>query len=78
MAGWTAAYDAVFAKYGFVVCNDLDEAVAIAAAFAAAPLPRGDRVAVVTVSGGAGAWVADALAGEGLQIPELDASMQEK
>lgn len=78
MAGWTAAYDAVFAKYGFVVCNDLDEAVAIAAAFAAAPLPRGDRVAVVTVSGGAGAWVADALAGEGLQIPELAASMQEK
>lgn len=78
LAGWTAAYDAVFAKYGFVVCNDLDEAVAIAAAFAAAPLPRGDRVAVVTVSGGAGAWVADALAGEGLQIPELAASMQEK
>lgn len=78
MAGWTAAYDAVFAKYGFVVCNDLDEAVAIAATFAAAPLPRGDRVAVVTVSGGAGAWVADALAGEGLQIPELAASMQEK
>ncbi|WP_024575477.1 MULTISPECIES: acetate--CoA ligase family protein [unclassified Afipia] len=78
LAGWTAAYDAVFAKYGFVVCNDLDEAVAIAAAFAAAPLPRGDRLAVVTVSGGAGAWVADALAGEGLQIPELAASMQEK
>lgn len=78
MAGWTAAYDAVFAKYGFVVCNDLDEAVAIAAAFATAPLPRGDRVAVVTVSGGAGAWVADTLAGEGLQIPELSAPMQER
>ncbi len=31
MAGWSAAYDAVFAKYGFIVSNDLDEAVAIAA-----------------------------------------------
>jgi len=76
MAGWTAAYDAVFAKYGFIVSNDLDEAVAIAAAFATAPMPRGDRVAIVTVSGGAGAWVADTLAAEGLQIPELPASLQ--
>src|SRR5256884_4344038 len=31
MAGWSAAYDAVFAKYGFIVSNDLDEAVTIAA-----------------------------------------------
>lgn len=76
MAGWTAAYDAVFAKYGFIVSNDLDEAVAIAAAFATAPLPRGDRVAIVTVSGGAGAWVADTLAAEGLQIPELSEALQ--
>ena len=30
MAGWTAAYDAIFAKYGFIVSNDLDEAVAFA------------------------------------------------
>ncbi|MEH2511735.1 acyl-CoA synthetase (NDP forming) [Nitrobacteraceae bacterium AZCC 1564] len=78
MAGWTAAYDAVFAKYGLIVSNDLDEAVAIAAAFATAPLARGKRAAIVTVSGGAGAWVADTLAGEGLQIPELAVSMQAK
>jgi acyl-CoA synthetase (NDP forming) len=36
MAGWSAAYDAVFAKYGFIVSNDLDEAVTIAAARPAA------------------------------------------
>ncbi|EKS33644.1 acetate--CoA ligase family protein [Afipia clevelandensis] len=76
MAGWTAAYDAVFAKYGFIVSHDLDEAVAIAAAFASAPFPRGDRVAIVTVSGGAGAWMADTLAAEGLQIPELPDALQ--
>ncbi|MGO4712016.1 acetate--CoA ligase family protein [Bradyrhizobium sp. 2TAF24] len=76
MAGWNAAYDAVFAKYGLIAAHDIDEAVAIAAAFAANPWPKGGRVAVVTVSGGAGAWVADTLAGEGLTIPELSPSLQ--
>ncbi|MBR1217155.1 acetate--CoA ligase family protein [Bradyrhizobium sp. U87765 SZCCT0131] len=76
MAGWNAAYDAVFAKYGLIAAHDIDEAVAIAAAFASNPWPRGDRVAVVTVSGGAGAWVADTLAGEGLSIPELSPLLQ--
>jgi acetate---CoA ligase (ADP-forming) len=76
MAGWNAAYDAVFAKYGLIAAHDIDEAVAIAAAFASNPAPKGDRVAVVTVSGGAGAWVADTLASEGLSIPELPEPLQ--
>ncbi len=76
MAGWSAAYDAVFAKYGLIAAHDIDEAVAIAAAFASSPPPKGDRVAVVTVSGGAGAWVADTLASEGLAIPELSDKLQ--
>ncbi|NVN85753.1 MAG: acetate--CoA ligase family protein [Rhodopseudomonas sp.] len=76
MAGWTAAYDAVFAKYGFIVSNDLDEAVAIAAVLTTSPLPRGDRVAVVTVSGGAGIWGADAVCAQGLQVPELSEPLQ--
>src|ERR1700709_1790313 len=37
MAGWSAASDAVFAKYGFIVSNDLDEAVATAAALPLKP-----------------------------------------
>jgi acetyltransferase len=76
MAGWSAAYDAVFAKYGFIVSNDLDEALTIAAVLASNPLPKGDRVAVVTVSGGAGIWGADAVALRGLQVPELSESIQ--
>src|SRR4051794_29623015 len=40
MAGWSAAYDAVFAKYGFIVSNDLDEAVAIAAGVTTPPPPE--------------------------------------
>ena len=76
MAGWSAAYDAVFAKYRFIVSNDLDEAVTIAALLTSNPLPEGDRVAVLTVSGGAGIWGADAVAQEGLQVPELSEGIQ--
>jgi acyl-CoA synthetase (NDP forming) len=76
MAGWSAAYDAVFAKYGFIVSNDLDEAVTIAAVLTTNPLPKGDRVGVLTVSGGAGIWGADTVSMQGLQVPELSQSIQ--
>src|SRR5215475_4602725 len=76
MAGWSAAYDAVFAKYGFIISNDLDEAVTIAAVLASNPLPKGERVAVLTVSGGGGIWGADAVSMQGLQVPELPKSVQ--
>jgi acyl-CoA synthetase (NDP forming) len=76
MAGWSAAYDAVFAKYGFIVSNDLDEAVTIAAILTTNPLPKGDRVAVLTVSGGAGIWGADTVSMQGLKVPELSSSIQ--
>jgi acetyltransferase len=76
MAGWSAAYDAVFAKYGFIVSNDLDEAVTISAVLTTNPLPKGDRVAVLTVSGGAGIWGADTVSMQGLKVPELSSSIQ--
>jgi acyl-CoA synthetase (NDP forming) len=76
MAGWSAAYDAVFAKYGFIVSNDLDEAVSIAAVLTTSPMPKGDRVAVLTVSGGAGIWGADTVSMQGLQVPELSEQIQ--
>jgi acetyltransferase len=76
MAGWSAAYDAVFAKYGFIVSNDLDEAVTIAAVLASNPLPKGDCVAVLTVSGGGGIWGADTVSMQGLHVPELSEGMQ--
>jgi acetate---CoA ligase (ADP-forming) len=78
MAGWSAAYDAVFAKYGFIVSNDLDEALAIASVLATSPLPKGDRVGVLTVSGGAGIWGADTASLQGLQVPELSKPIQDE
>src|SRR5712672_205076 len=76
MAGWSAAYDAAFAKYGFIISNDLDEAVTIAAVLTTNPMPKGDRVAVLTVSGGAGIWGADTVSMQGLQVPELSQAVQ--
>ncbi|HEX6840633.1 MAG TPA: acetate--CoA ligase family protein, partial [Stellaceae bacterium] len=77
MAGWNAAYDAVFVQHGIIRADDPDEAVAIAAAFATAPAAQGPRVAVVTASGGAGAWAADMLAAAGLALPELSPELQQ-
>lgn len=76
MAGWDVGYDAMFRRHGIVVATELDEALAITAALVSNPPARGGRVAVVTVSGGAGAWSADALASAGLDVPELGAETQ--
>src|ERR1044072_8286644 len=60
--GDDAAYRALFAKYGVIGSNDLDEMVDLAAAFInmGKHLPAGNRVAIASSSGGGGAWVADA------------------
>jgi acetyltransferase len=39
-------------------------------------MPKGDRAAVLTVSGGAGIWGADTVAMQGLQVPELSETIQ--
>lgn len=76
VAGSPAAYDAIFARHGFIVTHDIDEAVTIAAVLATNPPPKGDRVAVITTSGGGGIWATDALIAAGLRMPELSAPMQ--
>jgi acyl-CoA synthetase (NDP forming) len=78
MTGWDAAYDAVFRKYGIIVARDPEEMTAIAAACATAPPARGNRVGVISVSGGTGALASDALAAESLVVPELGAALQQK
>jgi len=78
--GDDAAYRALFARYGVIESNDLDEMVDIAAAFVAMGkrLPAGNRVAIASSSGGGGAWVADACALAGLDMPILDDATRAK
>lgn len=78
IAGWRAAYDAAFQSLGLIATGDPDEAVALAAACATNPRARGPRAGVITVSGGAGAWVADALTTAGLEVPELPEAPQSR
>ncbi len=75
MIGWEAGTDAFFARHGVIVAEELDEALVLAAALVG-PAAAGPRVAVVTISGGAGAWAADLLEAEGLALPELSAATQ--
>jgi acyl-CoA synthetase (NDP forming) len=78
--GDDAAYRALFRKYGIIESDDLDEMVDIAAAFTAMGkrLPASNRVAIASSSGGGGAWVADACARAGLDMPILDDATRAK
>src|SRR5213079_3767524 len=53
--------DAIFRHHGIIRGEDLDHMLDIAAAFSFCRLPRGNRVAVITGSGGSAVWMADIL-----------------
>lgn len=74
LAGSQRVYEAMFARYGVVPGHDVDEMIDIAASFSyfRGRLPKGKRVAILTPSGGAGIWLADVCAANGLEVPELD------
>ena len=74
LAGATAAYRAIFERYGLIEGRDFDDMLDFASGFLACGdrLPRGKRVGICTASGGAGIWMADACAAAGLDVPVLD------
>jgi acetate---CoA ligase (ADP-forming) len=76
LAGSTAAYRAVFDRYGLIEGRDFDEMLDLAVGFLACGdrMPAGRRVGICTASGGAGIWMADACAAAGLEVPILDAA----
>ncbi|MGD9536107.1 MAG: acetate--CoA ligase family protein [Alphaproteobacteria bacterium] len=74
--GDEAAYARLFDEAGVILGDDQDELLDLAAAFATSPLPEGPRVGIVTISGGAGAWLADRVAATGLSVPMLDDATQ--
>jgi acyl-CoA synthetase (NDP forming) len=70
--------DAIFRHHGIIRGEDLDHMVDIASAFAFCRLPRGDRVAVITGSGGSAVWMADILSAHGLELPVLEDDIQRR
>src|SRR5438552_9268704 len=73
-----AVDDAIFRHYGILRGEDLDHMLDMAAAFAFCKLPRGNRVAVITGSGGSAVWMSDLLAAHGLELPVLEEDLQQR
>jgi acetyltransferase len=72
------ADDAIFRHHGIIRGEDLDHMVDVATAFAYCPLPNGNRVAIITGSGGSAVWMADILSAHGLELPVLEGGIQER
>jgi acetate---CoA ligase (ADP-forming) len=71
LAGSDRALDAVLREHGVLRPRSLQQLLEWSRALAAGRLPEGRRLAVVTMSGGAGIVLADAAADAGLELPEL-------
>ena len=61
-------FDAACRQAGIIRVNDFDEMLDVAKALIFQPLPRGDRVAVVSMTGGGGVVAVDACAKRGLKV----------
>jgi acetate---CoA ligase (ADP-forming) len=70
--------DAVFRHHGIIRGDDLDHMLDVAAAFSFCPPPSGNRVAVITGSGGSAVWMADILSAHGLELPTLEDDIQRR
>jgi acetate---CoA ligase (ADP-forming) len=78
MSGADIAYDAVFARWGVIRAESIEEMLEIAALFTRHKIPRGNRVAIVSASGGTAAWLTDTCEAAGLTLPEIDPARQQR
>ena len=72
-----ATVDALFDHAGVIRVDTLDEQLDVAALLVGQPLPRGDRIAIVTNAGGPGIACADTCAAAGLRIEPLGDATRE-
>jgi acetyltransferase len=78
LASRESIWHGAFRQAGVVEVASGQELLDVARAVDGQPLPRGDRVAVITNSGGTGVELADLLADEGLVVPELSPALQDQ
>jgi len=65
------ATDLIFKKAGVLTFMDEGELIQAAAAFASQPIPKGNRVGIITNTGGPAVIATDILVGAGAEIPPL-------
>ena len=73
MAGADRMYDALFRQVGVIRAQTFGDLLDIPAALASSRVLRGNRVAILTSTGGAGTLVSDALGVNGFDAPAPDA-----
>ncbi len=78
MAGSDSAYDAIFMQGGIQRVEGVSELFNYALAFSTQPLPKGNRVAIVTNSGGPGIMATDALVRPGITLAALSEETKKK
>ncbi len=71
LTGSSATYSTLFRQTGIVEAGDLDELIDYAIGFLPKKYPRGNGLAIVTASGGAGILTADKAEEYGLSVPEI-------
>ena len=71
LSGSDDIYDAAFKRAGIVRVNEIADLFNAAEVLGTQPLPRGNRVAVITNAGGPGVMASDALIGFGGQLAKL-------
>jgi acyl-CoA synthetase (NDP forming) len=68
-------FDAAARQAGIVVVQQPMDLLDLSAAFSSLPLPRGNRVAIMTLGGGWGVVASDLCVEHGLAIPDLSAEL---
>ena len=75
LAGTDIAYGAAFHRAGVVRADNFEALFDFATALAMQPLPKGDRVAIITNAGGPGIMAADAVENLGMKVQPLETSI---
>ncbi|MDD3807115.1 MAG: acetate--CoA ligase family protein, partial [Candidatus Marinimicrobia bacterium] len=71
MAGNDEICDAAFRQAGIIRCQNVEEMFNIAIAFAYQPMPKSNRIAIITNAGGPGVLATDAAIHEGLELAKF-------
>src|SRR3990172_11282 len=78
LAGSEEAYDAILRQSGVLRVESVIELFDYARAFAEQPLPRGNRVAIITNGGGPGIMATDACVRYGLEIAQFSETTKKR
>jgi len=71
LAGADIAYGAAFKRSGVIRADTFEQLLDCATALAMQPLPKGDKVAIITNAGGPGIMAADAVENSGMKVTQL-------